>query len=129
MSMFKSLQNAPRVISVFTKTPTNSALLNSITAASNKLSKNYQLEIHTKFPTYDQLQFLNNCKPHSILQSAIPFLKTSSVANFSKEEAKLLSSKELQDIADKKYWFGNKEFWVDWENQKLGDNMTNFPKA
>ncbi|SCV03669.1 LANO_0G05534g1_1 [Lachancea nothofagi CBS 11611] len=119
MSLFRSLQNQPRIITLFT----HDVASNPSTLIMQQLragpAEKYDIEVHTKFPTLDQLKYLNGIDG-AMLQSQIPKLaslmhKDSSFGTF---------GKDLRECVKLKDWNASSSLWVDWEKRKMGNDAS-----
>ncbi|SCU99789.1 LAME_0G05512g1_1 [Lachancea meyersii CBS 8951] len=117
MSLFRSLQNQPRIITLFTHdvaSKPSTLIMQQLRAGS---STKYEIEVHTKFPTLDQLSYMSGINS-AVLQAQIPnltslMLKDSSYSTF---------NKDLKECVKLKSWNPSSSIWVDWEKQKMGND-------
>lgn len=147
MSMFRTLQQQPRTVTIFTHISGELAKLTNlqreITALKCKERQNkLKLDIHHAFPTWDQLKYMNTCEPRSSLIAQIPKLdevltfsqdhkifqsKLSNLNVTNRETSEMLDEKaNIEDILDldsrisqRSYWNSNTSLYVDWEKQSL----------
>ncbi|KAH3900975.1 uncharacterized protein SCODWIG_01443 [Saccharomycodes ludwigii] len=141
MSFFRSLQNTPRVVTLFSNKVANSVsspLLTQLKSIQESIPKDsgfkFNIEVHTSFPTKEQLSYMEDeCQPKSILSKYIPYLKRLKNTHGNIASDALLSTPELGKSFSKdlktlppNIWKTNGEFWVDWEKKTLGDTVENF---
>lgn len=118
MSMFKTLQHQPRVISLFTHNLENNKATEAILQLLRcDADSKYNVELDTKFPTLDQLKYMNGINSQ-LLQRQVPTL------------SQLLKQKphdpvfhsELKDCVAKGIWNSKTPLWVDWEKKQMGND-------
>ncbi|SCU87702.1 LADA_0E05644g1_1 [Lachancea dasiensis] len=116
MSLFRTLQNQPRIITLFTHdvaSKPSSLIMQQLRAGPT--DKKYEIEVHTKFPTSDQLRYMSGINS-TLLQSQIPTL-----ANLMQKDSTYETfGKDLKDCVDRRLWNPSSALWVDWEKQRLG---------
>lgn len=119
MSFFRTLQNQPRIITLFTDTlqhRPNQKILDSLKAhATGK----YKLELAHSFPTLDQLQYMQSVNP-TLLAQQVPNVKSL----LSKPSHDPLFHSQLDDCVKQGYWKPSSSLWVDWEKQRMGNDAT-----
>lgn len=119
MSMLKTLQHQPKVISLFTHNlETNRATESILQVLKCDASEKYNVELDTKFPTLDQLKYMNSIDP-GLLQAQIP--KLSEVLALKSYDS--IFHSELKDCVSKGYWSGKHPLWVDWEKKMMGNDL------
>ncbi|SCU96305.1 LAFA_0G05622g1_1 [Lachancea sp. 'fantastica'] len=119
MSLFRTLQNQPRIITLFTHdvaSKPSTLIMQQLRAGS---SDKYEIEVHTKFPTLDQLKYMNSIDK-TVLQAQVPnlsrlLLKDSTYETF---------NKDLKECVSLNSWNSTSSLWVDWEKRKLGNNAS-----
>ncbi|EDO15321.1 hypothetical protein Kpol_448p9 [Vanderwaltozyma polyspora DSM 70294] len=118
MSLFRSLQSQPRIISIFTN---NIAGNSSAKLIYDKLRQNEEtkavvhMELHEKFPTLDQLKYMNDMNP-KLLKDEIPNINEL----LKKPSHDKLFGSNLSQCTEMGNWKSNTTIWVDWEKQKIG---------
>lgn len=119
MSLFRTLQNQPRVITLFTHDLEQSHTKRLIDyLQSNQLEAKMHLEISTKFPTKDQLEIMCKTNPH-IMMKQIPKLFTLT----NKPSFDPIFSSPLASCIKHEYWIKNSDIWVDWEKSHIGNSL------
>lgn len=117
--MFKTLQHQPRVISLFTNSLENNRSTESILQVLKSDANNkYNVELDTKFPTLDQLKYMNNINP-ALLQKQIPHLSQL----LTRKPHDSIFHSDLQDCVRKGYWNSVSSLWVDWEKKRMGNDI------
>lgn len=115
--MFRTLQNQPRTLSIFTHDlENNRPCLKMLEYLKSHTSNKFDLQISSQFPTLDQIHYMNAINP-TILRAQIPHL--SKVMKL-KSYDPLFGSK-LVDAVQKGSWNKERPLWVDWERNSLGN--------
>lgn len=119
MSMFKTLQRQPRTISLFTHDLENSRpCLSILEYLKSHTTNRFDLELSTKFPTLDQVHYMNAINP-MILRAQIPHLtKIMKLKSYDP-----LFGSQLSDCVTKGFWNKEAPLWVDWEKKALGTDL------
>ncbi|SCV01889.1 LAMI_0G14400g1_1 [Lachancea mirantina] len=124
MSLFKSLQNSPRIISVFTHDvgfKPASSILQELRADQNP---KFDIEVHTKFPTLDQLKYMQTINA-SLVGKQVPHLGTL----LTKSSSNSVFGQDLGDSVKAGNWNSKTALWVDWEKKKMGTDAQSVEKA
>lgn len=117
--MFKTLQNQPRVVSLFCDNLENNRAGSRIlqllkTGSQSKLN----VRLDSKFPTLDQLKYMQTINP-TILQKQIPQLNEL----LKKKSQDSIFHSDLQECVGKGLWDPETPLWVDWERKQMGNNV------
>lgn len=115
MSLFRSLQQQPRVITLFThrvQQNLNKRVLQNIRDSD---SGEFQLQVAHKFPTLDQLVYMKAINP-MILSEQIPNIQDVLL----KPTHDLIFQRDLEKCVEKGEWNSKIATWVDWEKQRMG---------
>ncbi|CEP64983.1 putative redox protein LALA0_S15e01816g [Lachancea lanzarotensis] len=124
MSLFRTLQSRPRIITLFTHdvaSKPSTLIMQQLRAGS---SDKYEIEVHTKFPTLDQLKYMNGINS-AALQAQVPNLSTLLLKDTTYETF----NKDLKKCVSLKSWNSSSSLWVDWEKQKLGNDASSIKSA
>ena len=119
--MFRSLQFQPRIITIFCKNATTNHratnIINYLKPLEN--SKRLNIEIHDKFPTSEQLQYMSE------INSKLLNKQINNLNNLLKlQPHELPFNESIKDAIEQGVW--NHEdgtIWVDWEKKKMGDSL------
>lgn len=119
MSMFRTLQNQPRTISVFTHDlENNRPCLRILDYLKSNTSNKYDLELSCHFPTLDQVHYMNAINS-TLLRVQIPHL--SKVMKLKSYDP--LFGSRLLDAVQKGNWNKESPLWVDWEKNSMGNDV------
>ncbi|QEU61586.1 Fmp46 [Kluyveromyces lactis] len=118
MSMFKTIQFQPRVVTLFTHKLESSHAQNLLTALKSNHKNKINIEICQKFPTRDQLEYLAKIDKPDLLEQ-IP--KTESLLKKAAEDP--LFGSPLQKCVENGSWNKQTSLWVDWEKAVLGTTV------
>lgn len=130
MSFFKTLQRQPRIISLFTndlELNKSSKLIYQVLESQQNRDKNssqYQIEIHDKFPTLDQLKYMCSINPMAV-KNQIPNLSTL----IKKKTDERIFGSELKDCVKTGEWNDSGSVWVDWEKKRIGNDPLSIKTA
>lgn len=120
MSMFRTLQTQARVVTLFA----NDLEVNKISSKileylKSDTSNKFKVEISTRFPTQDQLRYMEKFDTNGILRQQIKAMDTiMSLPSFDP-----IYGSSLKDCIKSGIWNPKNSLWVDWERQKLGNNI------
>ena len=119
--MFRSLQQQPRVLTVFCRDATRnhaaSGMLQYLRDSAGR-HEDVGVEVRDKFPTQDQLQYMYRADPRLIggtVGTVAPLFKLPS--------HNPLFGSPLTEAVNKGVW-RDAAVWVDWEKQKVGTTLT-----
>lgn len=119
MSMFRTLQHQPRVVSLFTNRLENNRSTEKILQALKSDANNkFNVHLDTKFPTLDQLKYMNSINP-TLLQRQIPQLGQL----LQRKPHDSIFHSDLQDCVEKGHWNALSSLWVDWEQKRMGNDL------
>lgn len=118
MSLFRSLQNQPRIITIFTHRVQNNANQSLLKSLTTNTTGKFKLELASKFPTLDQLRYMQSVNP-TILASQVPDSKTI----LAKPSHDPIFHSELEKCIKGGHWNPNSSIWVDWEKQRMGNEQ------
>lgn len=119
MSMFRSLQHQPRVVTLFTHDVASKPSTLILRQLRGKQSEKFNIEVHTKFPTLDQLQYMRSIN-QPLLQSQIPSLSEL----LQKESSNAAFGKDLEDCVKAGTWNPRSSLWIDWEKKLMGNDAS-----
>lgn len=120
MSMFRTLQTQARVVTLFAHDlEVNKVGSKILEYLKSDTSNNFTVEISTRFPTQDQLKYMKQFDTNGILGQQITSLDT--VMNLPSFDA--VYGLPLKDCIKNGVWNPQNSLWVDWERQKLGNNI------
>ncbi|QLQ78558.1 hypothetical protein HG537_0A08050 [Torulaspora globosa] len=124
MSMLRSLQHQPKVISLFSHNLENSKAAEAILQVLKcDAGEKYNVELDTKFPTLDQLKYMNSINPN-VLRAQIPRLSEL----LERQSHDSVFHSELKECVARGYWSGKHPLWVDWEERKMGNDVESIRK-
>lgn len=122
--MLKTLQHQPKVISLFTHNLENNKATEAILQVLKcDASEKYNVELDTKFPTLDQLKYMNSINP-TVLKGQIPKLSEL----LARKSHDSVFHSELKDCVAKGYWSSKHPLWVDWEKKRMGNDLKSIKK-
>lgn len=147
MSMFRTLQAQPRTVTIFTHVNKDRFNLTNLREVISDLKfkekqNELKLDIQHVFPTWEQLRYMNACKPHDNLLIQVPKLDEilqfsqnhkifqSTLSNLNIDNKDMVDSKNTDTnitsilnlnkrAAQKLYWNTNTSIYIDWENETL----------
>ncbi|CCE61988.1 hypothetical protein TPHA_0B03160 [Tetrapisispora phaffii CBS 4417] len=125
MSLFRTLQNQPRVISLFTQgVEVNSGskiLYNELNkhCKSADAKTRFNIEVHKTFPTLDQLKYMVDINPKVVEQQVPNLMKIISAKNNSG-----IFGSSLETCIKEGIWNPEKSIWMDWEKKSIGNNLS-----
>ncbi|CAR27650.1 hypothetical protein ZYGR_0N01330 [Zygosaccharomyces rouxii] len=116
MSLFRSLQHQPRVITLFTHSLQQNSSQRILESLRANTSGKFKFELESKFPTLDQLRYMQSVNP-TILSTQVPNVKSV----LAKPSHDPLFQSELEKCVKGGQWNPNSSMWVDWEQQRMGN--------
>ncbi|CDO94756.1 unnamed protein product [Kluyveromyces dobzhanskii CBS 2104] len=118
MSMFRTIQLQPRVVTLFThklEAPHAQNILNLLKATQKS---KFNIEVCQKFPTKDQLEYLAKIDQTHLLEQ-VP--QTETLLQKAAEDP--LFGSPLQKSIESGLWNKQSSLWVDWEKAVLGTSV------
>lgn len=116
MSLFRSLQHQPRVITLFTHSLQQNSSQRILESLRANTSGEFKLELARKFPTLDQLRYMQSVNP-TILSAQVPNVKNV----LAKPSHDSIFQSELEKCVKGGHWNPTSSMWVDWEQQRMGN--------
>lgn len=116
MSLFRSLQHQPRVITLFTHSLQQNSSQRILESLRANTSGEFKLELASKFPTLDQLRYMQSVNP-TILLAQVPNVKSI----LAKPSHDSIFHSELEKCVKGGQWNPSSSMWVDWEKQRMGN--------
>lgn len=118
MSLFRTLQREPRIITLFTHDLEGRVTSSILQSLKSDTSNKFNLEISTKFPTLDQLVYMNSVNP-TVLKEQVPSLN-----NLLKLKSfDSIFGSPLQQCVASKNWNLKHPIWIDWERRFMGNSL------
>lgn len=118
MSLFKTLQHQPRIITLFTHDVSSKPSTALLQRLQGDASDKFNIEVHTRFPTLDQLKYMYGINK-SVLADQINGLS----GIISKPSQDSVFNQDLAECVRLGVWNKNKSLWVDWEKKIIGDDV------
>lgn len=118
MSLFKTLQHQPRIITLFTHDISSKPSTALLQRLQGDASDKFNIEVHTRFPTLDQLKYMYGINK-SVLADQINGLS----GIISKPSQESVFNQDLAECVRSGVWNKNKSLWVDWEKKIIGDDV------
>ncbi|KAK5779554.1 putative redox protein PWA37_004434 [Arxiozyma heterogenica] len=120
MSMFRTLQKQTRIVTLFAHDlEVNKVGSKILEYLKSDTSNKFTVEISTRFPTQDQLKYMNQFDTDGILGQQIKSLDT--VMNLPSFDS--IYGLSLKDSIKRGIWNPKNSLWVDWERQRLGNSI------
>lgn len=119
MSLFRSLQHQPRVITLFTHDVASKPSVLIMQQLRGDQSDKFNIEVHTKFPTLDQLQYM-----HGINSAALQAQVATLSELMRRDSSYETFGKDLKECAKSGIWNPRTSLWVDWEKKRMGNDAS-----
>lgn len=118
--MFRTLQKQTRIVTLFAHDlEVNKVGSKILEYLKSDTSNKFTVEISTRFPTQDQLKYMNQFDTDGILGQQIKSLDT--VMNLPSFDS--IYGLSLKDSIKRGIWNPKNSLWVDWERQRLGNSI------
>lgn len=82
-------------------------------------SDKFNIEVHTKFPTLDQLQYM-----HGINSAALQAQVATLSELMRRDSSYETFGKDLKECAKSGIWNPRTSLWVDWEKKRMGNDAS-----